>query len=127
MITRSIGRAYSAACRAVISTSGLLDRSGDTQQRAALVIILCPLRCDLQTSIALGLYAAPLVGTAPFADIIHSFISFKQLSWDNFPEGLKIAGILCASSPASDKPGKTPETGAENRSNSRAASRATAC
>src|SRR6516164_3227802 len=33
--------------------SGLLDRFGDTQQRAVLVILLCPLPCDLQASIAL--------------------------------------------------------------------------
>ena len=59
--------------------SGLLDRFGDTQQRALLVILLCPLPCDLQTRIALGLYGAPPVGPAPFADIIHSPISFKQL------------------------------------------------
>jgi len=60
--------------------SGLLDRFGDTQQRAVLVILLCPLPCDLQASIALGLDAALLVGRAPFADIIHSPISFKQLN-----------------------------------------------
>ena len=60
--------------------SGLLDRFGDTQQRAVLVILLCPLPCDLQARIALGLDAAPPVGPVRFADIIHSPISCKQLS-----------------------------------------------
>ena len=60
--------------------SGLLDRFGDTQQRPVLVILLCPLPFDLQARIALGLYAAPPGGPAPFADIVHSPISFKQPS-----------------------------------------------
>ena len=60
--------------------SGLLDRFGDTQQRAVLVILLCSLPCDLQARIALGLYAAPPVRPVRFADIIHGPISFKQLS-----------------------------------------------
>src|SRR5215470_13206525 len=45
--------------------SGLLDRFGDTQQRPVLVILLCPLPCDLQARIALGHYAAPPGGPAP--------------------------------------------------------------
>src|SRR5215472_10418324 len=84
--------------------SGLVDRFGDMKQRAVLVILLCPLRCDLQTRIALGLYAAPPIGPAPFADIIHSPISFKVE--DNFPEGLKIADQFTG--PASSGPAAVP-------------------